>query len=319
MTHKLLLLVMFFLIQFASFSQQTTQPGRITFAAQTIATHFTWRGDSLFARWEPHAVMLVPVKITGCPRTLFMQFDLGSPYSLLYKNTIRSVESKFPGVTQISTAKDTLNHFSFAIGGSPVDATQMPLRSFGDGNINWNDTLTPVIIGTLGTDLVDGRSFLINYPQQKIEIGSNISKTAGNDFAMTDFVYMAGRILLPAIINGKNTLLFFDTGSSAFSLLTDQPTAMQLAEKNASPVTHKANSWGGQWNVFTWPSADSATLASRKLALKQVSYVESGYSNKQAEQMRRVGIGGVTGNKLFINSILWINTRDKKFGIVLQP
>jgi hypothetical protein len=34
--------------------------------------------------------------------------------------------------------------------------------------------------------------------------------------------------------------------------------------------------------------------------------------------MLKLGIGGMTGNKLFLNYILIIDTRNKKFGLVAQ-
>lgn len=304
-----------FCFQPVLFSQQQIGKERIVFPAGDVSTPFTWRGDSMFARWEPYSALLIPVKLAGSPHTFYMQFDLGSPYTMLYKNTMAGIAKKYPQTGQNTLAKDTLTDFSLSVGNTSIVASRLPLRPFGNENINWNDTLAPVIIGTLGTDLVDGRSFRIDFPKQEIRIGLQTDPPAAEAFEMYDLVYVYGRILLPAMISGKNTMLFFDSGASAFSLLTDKPTALQLAADNTVPVTHKSSSWGGQWNVYTWPSAANVKIAGRDLPLQQVSYVESGYSSQQAEQMKKMGIGGVTGNKLFIHSVLLVDLRNKKFGI----
>jgi hypothetical protein len=33
------------------------------------------------------------------------------------------------------------------------------------------------------------------------------------------------------------------------------------------------------------------------------------------EQMKKIGIGGMTGNKLFLNHQLLLDTKNKKFGV----
>ena len=279
--------------------------------AETGKIPFTWRGDSMFARWEPYAYLMIPVKLKGCPRLFYMQFDTGSPYSMLYKKTMENIHSKYPGLLPESPRKDTLDQFDLLLGSTPVKAKNLLLKNFGEGNIDWDDSTNPVTIGTLGTDLIDGRSLLIDYPKQTMRLGDKITSLS----EPVDFVYMFGRILLPATIKEKKTLLFFDSGSSAFGLLTDKATADPLALPGATAVIHKVNSWGRQLSVFTLPSADSIVLAAHKLPLTQVSYMEVSPNNVQAEQMRKMGIGGVTGNILFTKAVLFVDTKKKQFAV----
>jgi hypothetical protein len=39
-------------------------------------------------------------------------------------------------------------------------------------------------------------------------------------------------------------------------------------------------------------------------------------STSKVEQMMQMGIGGMTGNKLFLNYKLVLDTRNKKFGLI---
>ena len=41
-----------------------------------------------------------------------------------------------------------------------------------------------------------------------------------------------------------------------------------------------------------------------------------GASDTQIAQMMKMGIGGMTGNKLFIGSILVLDTKNKKLGFI---
>lgn len=310
-TRRIVLLAIssFFLVQ--AFSQSVNT--RLILADASKEIPFVWRGDSMFARWEPHAYLMIPVKLTGCPRTFYMQFDTGSPYLMLYKNTMEKIAAKYPAVMQQTPAADTLAHFEFAMGPVQVNAEHLPLKAFGDGNINWDNMNAPITIGTIGTDLLNNSNMLINYPAQTIRIGIELPEEKA--VASSPLVYMFGRILFPVQIKGKQTMLFFDTGSSAFGLLTDKPTAESLSLPGMAPVVHHVNSWGKQLSVFTLPSADSVAAASKNLPLRQVSYVEAGINSTQAEQMRRMGVGGVTGNALFTRSVLFVDTKKKLFAV----
>lgn len=312
MSRVSLFVVAALLFQLNAFAQQS--PAKFLFPIASAETRFAWRGDSMFARWEPYAAMMIPVRLDGCDRTFYLQFDLGSPYSMLYKHTMAAVAQKYPGVFGGKASADTLDHFSFLFGKTRIEANQLVQQPFGSTPANWNDT-TMICIGTFGTDLVDGRSLLIDYPQKTIRIGNHLTLPQTEGIQLFDFVYVYGRILLPAVIGEKKTMLFFDTGCSAFSLLTDKPTAMELATPGGKPVVHKSQSWGRQLTISTLPSAANATVAEQSLPLQQVSYVEQGVNSAQAEQMRRMGIQGVTGNLLFTGSVLLIDTRAKQFGV----
>ena len=65
----------------------------------------------------------------------------------------------------------------------------------------------------------------------------------------------------------------------------------------------------------TLPSSDTMEIASQKLPIRHVTYFE-GFSDTQAAQMMKMGMGGMTGNRLFLESVLILDTRNKKFGII---
>ena len=58
--------------------------------------HFYWFGDTINAKWEQHTALLLPVRLKNCPRLFYMQFDLGAPSSVFYKNKLMAIQAKYP-------------------------------------------------------------------------------------------------------------------------------------------------------------------------------------------------------------------------------
>jgi hypothetical protein len=273
---------------------------------------FTWKGDSINGQWENYAAMLIPVKLDGCPKQFYMQFDVGAPYSLFYRNKLKAISSHYPLAVHIPDSAVTGIGLSFKIGKRKIIASEMMLKQLGDPQINWNNNAIE-IIGTLGADLIGDKTVLIDYPGQKISIGYKIPQKPG--LTLTDLIYANRSIILPALIKGKKTMLFFDSGSSAFELLTNKETAAMLALPGATSVTYPVSSWGKILTATSYASGDSIEIASVKMPLNKVTYIE-GASDDQVNRMMKMGIGGMTGNKLFLHSILVLDIKNKQFGIL---
>lgn len=296
-----------------------TNPGN----AQSIATNqlvlpkgtyvipFYWQGDTIHSKWEPHTAVLIPVTIAGCPRRFYMQFDLGSPYSLLYKNKLIAIKKKYPKVAPDSIIDDKLKNFSFTTGKMPVSAKEIPVKLFDDSTVNRDIE----IIGTIGADFIDGKVVVIDYPQGKLTISQAIPAELTHGLTLTDFIYAGRSVLLPAKIRGRQTLLYFDTGSSMYELLTDKNTCEQLSIPNTKLLQNKVTSWDKLLTANSLASNDSIEIANMKVPIHHSTYIE-GVDSSQIERMSKMGIGGMTGNKLFLVYKLVIDTRNKKFGLI---
>jgi len=188
----------------------------------------------------------------------------------------------------------------------------MALKQLGTGRINWEKNAVE-IIGTLGADFIGTHTFVIDYPGKTITAGYSIAERPG--LTLSDFIYTNRSILLPAFIRGKKTLLFFDSGSSAFELLTNKETANMLAVPGSQPVSYPVTSWGKVLTATSYISADSIEIAAVKIPLNRASYIE-GASDAQVNGMMKMGIGGMTGNKLFLQSVLLLDLQHKRFGIL---
>lgn len=287
---------------------------QLRLAGATHAIPFIWLGDSVSGKWEPHAALLIPVRLQNCPKQFYMQFDLGAPYSLFYSNKLKAIRLMYPAAISQDITKDTLFGFSFKAARMDIHAKEIVLKQFDSSGISWQQGSTE-IIGTLGSDLIDGRTVLIDYPAKKISFHSTIPKAFSQSSSLYDFRYIARRVLLPAGIQGKQGLLYFDTGSSMFELLLGKQDCEALSVPGSLPQVSEQNSWGKILKAYSLPSNDSVDIAGQHIRLHSTTYIE-GTASSQVSQMKRMGITGMTGNKLFLQYRLLLDTRAQKFGLM---
>ncbi len=297
-------------------AQARPQPAdnQLVLPAQTYSIPFYWQGDSVNSKWEPHTAILIPVKLKNCPKQFYMQFDLGSPYSLFYTNKLAAIQSKYPKALQLDKTADKLLNFSFKAGKMPVTAKEIVVKQFDSSSINWKSNSIE-IIGTLGVDLIDGKTAVIDYPAKKLVLSAAVSPKLLPRLSLNDFMYVGRRILFPSVIQGKQTMLYFDTGSSMYELLTSKQTCEALAVPGTALIQNKVWSWSRFLTANSLASNASITIGGINVPVHYVTYME-GTSNSQAEQMMKMGIGGMTGNKIFLDYKLVLDTKNKKFGLV---
>ena len=278
------------------------------------AISFEWQGDSVHSRWEAHTAMIIPVKLKGCPRVFYMQFDLGAPSSLFYKNKLDAIRAKYPGTIPLTDKNSRISAYHFGVDRTPVIAHDILVKQFDSSVIDWKEQRKE-IIGTIGANLIDRRVVVLDYPGKKIHILPTVTRGLKQKLSFSNFTYVNKSVLLPANINGKETLLFFDTGSSMFELLTNKATCLQLAKPSAEPEQHEVYSWGRTLIANTYASSTSINIANTKFSLQSVTYIE-GASTAQVERMLKTGIGGMTGNKLFLHHVLILDIQNQQFGVL---
>jgi hypothetical protein len=281
---------------------------------KSFKVNFQWLGDSLNGAWEPHAALLLPVKLPFCTKQFYMQFDLGSPYSLFYSREIEEIGLKYPKALPTADANGVIKNCTFKVGAMPVTAREIVVRPSGNPHKSTNKKEV-TIIGTIGTDFIDGRVILIDYPGLSIYNGITPPPNIKLPQSLPDFYYAGRSVLLPSVIQGRSTILFFDTGSSSFELITDKKTVEALADSNAVPAQYAVSSWNRTLTANVVAAKGSIVMASQNIRLNKVTYIE-GASAAQVQQMMKMGIGGMIGNKLFINHKLLLDTRKKKFALI---
>lgn len=290
-------------------------PVQVRIVGENVYVPFRWIADTVNNVPEPHAAIVLPVILPGCTRTFYMQFDLGSPYSLFYRNKLEAIQARY-GVPPLheSEGQHYLTDYRFSIAGNEVLAERIAARTFQPSGIDWADSTAIEIIGTIGSDLIDGKTMVLDYPHERISLVDQAPDSLEARITWTPFDWEERKILLPARVGDEDLRLFFDTGSSAFELLTDPSTWKSLADKDAPVTQYGVNSWGKTLTAHSAASRGPIAIGSVSLPLTRVTYIE-GTSFIQNLLMRVSGVGGMTGNKLFTGKVMIIDTKGGRFGI----
>lgn len=295
-------------------------PNQLTIQTKNIYIPFKWESDIRNKEVNPYSAMLLPVTLKGCDMTFYMQFDLGQPSSMFYKNEIDAINQKFKNIpVESKNGKDILTNFSFSLDNLKITAKKINVYQYDDAGIDWTDTTTNKVIGTIGSDLIENNILVIDYPDTKIFVGDKIPDNLSDKTKFTKFKFVNRKIFIPTTIGKDKTDIFFDSGSSTYELLTTKSKWKELANKGAKVFTNEANSWGKKEIFYTTSTGKSLKFGNVSFPIKNVTYSD-GTSNIQKLFMplflKIINVGGLTGNTLFVNNIIIVDTKNLNFGIV---
>ena len=280
------------------------------------ACTFAWYADTRAQPAIPHAVMLVPISLAGCPRTCYLQFDTGAPFSLLKSNALDELRAQYPATrTTLQVQKDTVRNLHFALGQGQVLARNIRVRPYAGRVAFPADSATPFIIGTLGADLMDGRVLVIDYPHQRFTLCASVPDSLLRRTNFVPLEFKERRVLLNAGLQGQPKQLLFDSGSSAYTLLTSQANWQKLAQPAAVARTVGVNSWGTTLLSHTIATDAGLQFGPATLPLRTVTYIE-GTSFTNEMLMRFSGMGGMLSNEVFAQQTVIFDVKGGRFGVV---
>ncbi|GAB3825582.1 hypothetical protein [Hymenobacter jeollabukensis] len=276
---------------------------------------FAWQADSSARPAVAHAHQLVPVRVPGCARTCYLQFDTGAPYTVFYAHPLAALRAQYPAAgPALVPQADTVHDVQFSLGGAELRVRRAPVLNYGAHALP-ADTAAPFVIGTLGADVLEGRVLVIDYPRQRFSL---YAATPDSLARRADFVPLelkGRRVMLSAELPGQSGPLMFDSGSSAFALLTSQSRWQELI-RPAAPVRTKAvNSWGKMLTTYTAPTAAALRLGATELPLGTVSYM-TGMTLMQEMLTRVSGLAGMLGNEPFAGRTIILDAPGGRFGVV---
>lgn len=253
----------------------------------------------VIVKWlgENKNVMLLPVHLKNDSTTYFMQFDTGSPNTIFYQNSLAIFKNK----NQIKT--------QFTVGNTEVSSDWFKIISINKNN----DKDFIKIIGTIGSDILDQKKTIINFSENYVVF--NISKEPKSfSNSKFDFKFKKRKIIISGILNGKEEEFLYDSGTSAYELLTNKNVWQKLKLPNSKPVVEKAQSWERILTSYTAKSNQTIKFKNKELILSEVTYVE-GISQSQYMLMKFSGMTGMLGNKIFLKNSLYIDCKEEKISI----
>ncbi|UBM59493.1 hypothetical protein LAG90_02330 [Marinilongibacter aquaticus] len=290
----LTLLVLCLIGTYFYFSQKfTPEPNYLSIQNESGNIPFTWLG-------EDKNVLLLPVHFSGDTTTYYLQFDTGSPSTVFYSKAINKIG-------QI-TVKGEKAEATFYIGKAQITSDKFQVLNFGE-----EDNRNIKIIGTIGADILDSRKTILNFKENYIAF--NLSKEPvqfqGKSFG---FKFKKRKIIIQGLLNGNEEKLVFDTGTSAYELLTNKEVWENLKLPNSKVTIEKSQSWDKILTSYTAKCKQNIQFGSKTIPLNNVTYIE-GFSQTQYAMMKFSGITGMLGNKIFLNNSLYIDCLENKIGI----
>ncbi|UYZ60359.1 hypothetical protein [Hymenobacter latericus] len=318
---KILLLVLALLVAGGVggyfYARQKFEPGANQLAVTQLPATcaFEWKADTTARPTVAHAQQLVPITVPGCPRTCYLQFDTGAPYTLLYEHPLAALRERYPATGRTLTLRaDSVRDFRFALGQGQVQVRKLPVLRYGAHQLP-ADSTQPFIIGTLGADVLEGRVLIVDYARRRFTLCEQVPDSLASRTNFVPLAFTSRRVLLSATLQGEPRQLLFDSGSSAFALLTSQSRWQELSQPAAAVAVRPVNSWGKTLTSYTAPTAIKLGFGPAALPLHTVSYIE-GMSWWQTALMRFSGMEGMLGNQPFAGHTVVLDVPGKRFGVV---
>lgn len=283
---------------------------------------FKWKSDMIAGRAFQKTSMEVPVTIQYLPYNFSMRLDLGAVNTVLYGNVWEEFDESHPEL------KERLDSsLAFVIQGQKnykLRDIQLSLGevSFGKRNIGYfegfGDSITidsvgprtVVPIGTIAPDIFQEGVLILDFPNSRISYTSSVPE----EYKEASFVPLKiekGRIKLPFVVGGKKVDFMFDTGSSLFPLITTSQSARQMS-KGAVVDSFMVSSWGKHYMMYGEQTNVPLQFGKRTFPSILVYY---GKEDNMAKFLEREKIAGIMGNALFLDCVVIIDYRHRRFGL----
>lgn len=284
---------------------------------------FSWYAATISGKNFDKVAMLVPVKVNDLKADFTLQFDLGSDATLVYGNTVNSYykeneiksflvessRSKDNGGKTVYKTKGLIYHL-----GKLTKESLVYKEDYGD-KISSDSLFTrkPKHIGTLGADMFNNKILIIDYPNKRMCVLDSLDSHWKKRTTFVDAKSNNGRLHIPLTVAKKTHWFLFDTGASLFPINTHKELWTSLVDQTAKTDTIIANSWGEKVKFYGRPIKEKIYLGKRKLDNDYAWYND----NKRLQEFNKAeNIDGLTGNAFFVNTIVVLDFKNKKFGVV---
>lgn len=280
---------------------------------------FRWESYTFNGKRNPYGAMLVPVSIPGVNRTFYMQFDTGTPSTVLKYNPFLSINEKYDNLIKIDTIEGKVRavNTSLKVGSVDVKAKSLKFVSMGK-KIDWSDSTAVHIIGSIGNDFMEKNPLIMDFKNNQITLLDSLHEKSESIKDYLPLTFDGRKIFLSAKLNNEPASLWYDSGSSMFELIVEESTFWELAAPNAEKESFETASWGQMVPTHNIQSNGKFDFGSVSIPLKTVTYME--WPNKmQAFVLKAANIGGdlggMTGNKIFVGKTLILDAPNLRYTV----
>lgn len=292
----------------------------LTYTFQSKPIEFRWASNTIGSKafYEPQAAIIFPVEILGLNHRFQMQFDTGSPHSYIYGKDLESLIQLGLEISVVEKGDERfVKQIDFNLGGNQIKASMVKVLDNYGNTFSKNDTIPVIRIGTIGSDFLKNRIVAIDFKNEILELFNKRPKWMSSLPKFQSFDFSGRRIMLPVGIDGKYYELLYDSGCSAFGLITTKNRFNRYADPDAETVSYDAKSWESKIAINSKTSSQLFTIGGTKLNLKRVSYVDM-YTALQPLVTPFTRIGGWLGNQPFNESQLILDTVNEEFLVITK-
>ncbi|MEM8527502.1 MAG: hypothetical protein AAGG68_22870 [Bacteroidota bacterium] len=290
----------------------------LIYTAELKPIHFDWTNDSIGTYFEAQTALIIPLKFECLPHHFYVQFDTGSPDSYIYEKSLNSLQ-QIGLKAKILEKEDAkyVENLHFTLGGNSIKASMIKILPNYGNTFDENDTLKNIKIGTIGSDFIDNRITAIDFENQRIQVYDERPEWMKTLKGFTPFDFTGRRIMLPVILNNENYEFLYDSGCSAFGLITTKNRFNKYTDENTETIAYGANSWGNSIPITSKLSNQAFTMGNATLSLKRVSYVDL-YTAMQPLMTPFTRIGGWLGNQPLNEHTMVLDAKTEEFIIIKQ-
>lgn len=280
-------------------------PNLITVNGSSAEVDITWTKTENSDR----AGMFVPVKIKGVPENLYMQFDMGAVYSLVYNKPLSDLAEKY----NIQANTNFIKSLDVELNEMTVHFDSIKNINYGMP-IDWNDKEKMIIIGTLGADFLERVKSVLNFKESRISFYQATPEFVKNK-DLHDFQFEERRIMIDMAMDGETKTLMWDTGASAYNLITSESNYHTLANKPLNEMVEDSNQKKRKLKVYTATSDKKFMLGDQSLDIKSVTYVD-GFPWYIKAMYYFSPMEGMVGNNLFRDKVIYIDPENEKLLLI---
>lgn len=291
------------------------KPNYLEYTSESKPIHFDWSGDSIGGIYESQAAMTIPLKIEGLKHQFYMQFDTGAPQSIIYEKQLNSLRAIGLDIKEVVIDETRyVERLDFMLDDNHIKASMVKIYPNYGHSFDKN-TVGRIGIGTIGSDFIMNRITAIDFKNQNIQFYNDRPEwiAALQDFKSFDF--SGRRIMLPVTLDNKNYEFLYDSGCSAFGLITIKSRFDTYTEESTKQINYDAKSWESSIPIRSKVSNKLFNIGNANLKLKRVSYVDM-YRPLQPLITPFTRIGGWLGNQPFNESTLILDTKKEEFIII---
>ena len=294
-----------------SFGQDQLKNEKVVWAA------FEWADPSA------KDVMLITSHLDTLDYLFRWQLDTGSPYTYLEGGTFKKFTMKFPYLTDKIKRVDTTydgNWYKIFTPPFKFDTPILPgiilkIDKIG-GNFpqDYLEKYKGFSIGTIGVDNFKDKVLILDFKNKRVGYCNSLTQSFYKQkLNASSFRFYKNRIILPVQIGDQKINFMYDCGASMFTLNTTPKSSKSFAPKQLTDTLYDINNGesGAVYNALGGRTDKQVSILG-KTYKDMVIYIEKGESDIFDEAK----VAGAIGNKLFLDHIVIIDFKTKRFSLI---